>query len=123
LNNSEYHAGDYDASIPGVYGEPNLTSEESSREIIPLLQKLIKTIEENGPLPQWLGGQAGGVGIKASGVAVTHGTFAGPESMRPVDRKAGPTSQFPNLFQPSYQGRKLINALFYFSKIYLCKLV
>ena len=54
LNNDAYLAGDYDSIIPGVYGEPNLSSDESSREVIPLLQKLIKVIEESGPPPQLL---------------------------------------------------------------------
>ena len=51
LNNSTFHAGFYDSFLSGVYGEPNISSEESSLEIIPLLQKLIKVIEEKGPLP------------------------------------------------------------------------
>ena len=56
LNTSEFHAGDYDALIPGMYGEPNISSDESSREIIPLLRKLIKVIEQSGPLPEWITG-------------------------------------------------------------------
>ncbi|EDV28435.1 uncharacterized protein TRIADDRAFT_51343 [Trichoplax adhaerens] len=40
-------AGDYDASISGAYGD-NVSSPSSNREIIPLLEHLIKLIEENG---------------------------------------------------------------------------
>ena len=40
-------AGDYDASLSGAYGD-NISSPSSNREIIPLLEHLIKLIEENG---------------------------------------------------------------------------
>lgn len=104
LNNTEYHAGDFDANIPGVFGEPNLSSEESSREIIPLLQKLIKTIEENGPLPQWASGQASGVGIRATGgtIQMAQGNFG-------MDSAGGASNnQYPQLLQTqsAQSGRK-----------------
>ena len=49
LSSSTYRAGDFDANLPGAYGD-NITSPESTREITPLLQKLIKVIEEKGPI-------------------------------------------------------------------------
>ena len=104
MNNTEYHAGDFDANIPGVFGEPNLSSEESSREIIPLLQKLIKTIEENGPLPQWANGQAGGVGIRATGgpIQMSQGSFGMDTGT------VASNNQYPQLLQTqsAQSGRK-----------------
>ena len=49
LTSSVYRAGDFDAILPGSYGD-NIPSTESSRELIPLLQKLIRIIGESGPL-------------------------------------------------------------------------
>ena len=43
MTNAIYIAGTYDATICGVYGDT--TSEESSREIIPLLKQLIAMLE------------------------------------------------------------------------------
>ena len=96
--------------MPGVFGEPNLSSEESSREIIPLLQKLIKTIEENGPLPQWAAGQAGGVGIKANGgpIQMSQGSFGAPFSGDSHVKAGLINNQYPQLLQTqSVAGRKL----------------
>lgn len=80
-----FHAGDYDALIPGVYGEPNLSSDESSREIIPLLQRLIKVIEESGPLPEWAGAMQqalGGAQGMPGAMQFGGGTFAGDPAQR-----------------------------------------
>ena len=49
LTSSVYHAGDYDSILSGSYGD-NIAASESSRELIVLLQKLIRVIGENGPL-------------------------------------------------------------------------
>ena len=71
LTSSVYHAGDYDATLPGSYGD-NIATSESSRELIALLQKLIKVISENGPisaveLAPLIGGTTLGVIGEASG--------------------------------------------------------
>lgn len=47
---SVYHAGDFDAILSGSYGDNNIATSESSRELVILLQKLIRVIGENGPL-------------------------------------------------------------------------
>lgn len=96
-----------------MYGEPNLSSDESSREIIPLLQKLIKVIEESGPLPEWTAIQAA-FGIKAlpGAVQMAQGSFASGPPNKPVSGSAAvPTQssvsgQFPNLFDQKYKGGK-----------------
>ena len=80
-----------------------------------MLHKLIKTIEENGPLPQWAAGQASGVGIKPGAVPMTQGTFAGADGtgsllgLRGMDKQGlatQGTNQYPQLFQQSFGGRK-----------------
>lgn len=129
MNNSEFHAGDYDAVIPGVYGEPNLSSDESSREIIPLLQKLIKVIEETGALPEWTSMQAA-TGIKAlpGAIQTAQGSFAtGP--IKPLVSgsaglsQAGTSSQFPNLFDQKYKGgmssEMLLEFLDFFQNVFV----
>ncbi|XP_013391352.1 uncharacterized protein LOC106159584 [Lingula anatina] len=42
-------AGDYDCTLPGVYGEMDLTSSSSDRELVPLLKQLISMLESGGP--------------------------------------------------------------------------
>lgn len=41
-------AGDYEVSLPGVYGD-DLPLAESNRELVPLLQRLIKLLQEGTP--------------------------------------------------------------------------
>ena len=92
LGNSGFHAGDYDSNIPGVYGEPSFASDESSREIIPLLTRLIKVIEDNGPLPDWAVNlqQAMGAGAGMPGaVPLTGGTFAPGIGTQPIAMQPG----------------------------------
>lgn len=40
-------AGDYDVSLLGIYGD-DIPLPETNRELVPLLQKLIKLLEEGG---------------------------------------------------------------------------
>ena len=87
-----------------MFGEPNLASEESSREIIPLLQKLIKTIEENGPLPQRETG--GSVGINR--IQMTQGNFGAGDAMLSKEPNSFNNNQYPQLLQTQTgSGRKL----------------
>jgi hypothetical protein len=42
-------AGSYDCTLPGVYGDGDLTSASSNRELLPLLKQLIAMLESGGP--------------------------------------------------------------------------
>ncbi|CAH1789583.1 unnamed protein product [Owenia fusiformis] len=49
LMRSSVLAGDYDAKVPGVYGECDLSSSSSESELIPLLKQLIEMLSTGGP--------------------------------------------------------------------------
>ena len=83
--------------MPGSYGD-NIPTSESSRELILLLQKLIRVIGENGPISvtefaPLIGG-------------TTTGLIAGPSGDRPVPvgserRTQGGTIVAPGMFSSS----------------------
>ena len=61
-------AGDYEVSLPGVYGD-DLPLPEANRELVPLLQRLIKLLQEGMPVMMNSAGQvvAGGYSIFGAG--------------------------------------------------------
>ncbi|XP_070551144.1 golgin subfamily A member 6-like protein 25 isoform X1 [Ptychodera flava] len=60
LTNAAMLAGDYDATIPGVYGEDNIPSASSNKEIIPLLKQLLAMLERGAHFTLMLGGEGQG---------------------------------------------------------------
>lgn len=61
-------AGDYAVTLPGIYGD-DLPLPETNRELIPLLQRLIKLLQEGMPVMMNSAGQivAGGYSVLGSG--------------------------------------------------------
>ena len=63
-------AGEYEVVLPGIYGD-DLPLPESNRELIPLLQRLIRLLQDGMPVLMNSAGQvvAGGYSILGGGTA------------------------------------------------------
>ena len=61
-------AGDYEVSLPGVYGD-DMPLPETNRELVPLLQRLIKLLQEGAPVMLNTAGQvvSGGYAMVGGG--------------------------------------------------------
>ena len=76
-------AGDYEVSLPGVYGD-DMPLPETNRELVPLLQRLIKLLQEGAPVMLNTAGQvvSGGYAMVGGGtytqVSATGGAVGQP---------------------------------------------
>jgi len=59
-------AGEYEVVLPGIYGD-DLPLPESNRELLPLLQRLIRLLEEGMPVLMNSAGQVVGGGYAVLG--------------------------------------------------------
>ena len=82
-------AGDYDVSLPGVYGD-DLPLAETNRELVPLLQRLIKLLQEGTPEMLNTAGQvvSGGFAM-ISGGTFTKGPVTTEAPVQPVKAVVG----------------------------------
>ncbi|CAH1270800.1 Hypp4441 [Branchiostoma lanceolatum] len=80
-------AGDYDATISGVYGD-DLTSPASSRELIPLLKQLIAMLESGGQFQ--LSVEGGQLFSTGTGAAATQTATTAHRGLAPL-QFAGPS--------------------------------
>lgn len=77
-------AGDYEVSLPGVYGD-DLPLAETNRELVPLLQRLIKLLQDGAPEMLNTAGQlvSGGYAM-ISGGTYTKGHVTSEAAVQPV---------------------------------------